>query len=874
MCSVRLTAIPATPILREKPRREPIAAFSNHVRNQGCMPQLDLGRKAPPPEATPGALTKLKERDDPRATHFVFESAEMRISSVGDGILRVRLAPDGAFAPRRSWAVAAADGDLPAPDLSIAEREDTIDVSAGPVTARVRRADGAVELWHERGVSFASDLRPPSWRTVTLDETTIMARAGDELPPGPASLRVSASKALSPSEGCFGLGQRTGSLDRRGRRLSNWNIDEPDLGHTRLHDNLYQSHPVLLGLRPELAWGLFLNVTSYSHFDLGASRDGELGVRALGGELDYYVFAGPTPADVVEQLTRLTGRPALPPLWALGFHQSRWGYRSDREMRDIADQFRARDIPLDAIHFDIDYMEGYRDFTWDPERFSNPASLVTALGEIGVRVVTILDPGVRHDVGRGYRPAEEGLLSGHFLERADGSPFSGYCWPDAALFPDFAREKVRSWWAGLHKESHIDVGVAGLWNDMNEPAIFERPFSEGFSDQAPLPLGIAHGGESERAPHAEVHNLYGYLMSRASYEGLREHRPDSRPWILTRSAYTGIQRYAASWMGDNCSWWEHLALSLPQLCGMGLSGSPHVGVDIGGFAENCGPELFSRWMEASVVYPFMRVHSGIGTSHQEPWAFGPETEAIARRMIELRYRLLPYIYSLAHDSSETGAPILRPMVYAYPELEEFYTIDDQVLLGPNLLSAPITAPRQSHRMVTFPPGTWYDVWSGEVVARGEGVSRRVAYAPLGRPALFARGIIPFHEPRQSTAAPASTLELAVYPGAANEPPQAFSVVDDDGESMAYARGEIATTRAEVRRTERELVVTVAARRGSFSPAPRPLILRVTLDEPPSGAELDGQHHDLIWDAETRSASATIPDDGERHELVVRSRGPA
>jgi alpha-glucosidase len=829
------------------------------------MVQLDLGRRTTPAQTTPGTFEGIAERDA-RSVTLRFERASMRLVAAGHGILRLRLAPEHRFAPRRSWAVAAADDTLEGPELELRDTPEALEVRAGAITARVHRAGGAVELEHARGVRFGADLGPPSWREVTLADTTIMARPGDALPPGRSSLQVSARKRMAPGEAYLGLGQRTGSLDRRGRVLSNWNIDEPSLGHTRLHDNFYQAHPVLMAVRPELSWGLFLNVTSYSQFDLGASDLEELRVRALGGELDTYIFAGPTPAEVIEQLTRLTGRPALPPMWALGFHQSRWGYRSDSEMRELVAEFRARGIGLDAIHFDIDYMRDYRDFTWDPERFPDPEGLVTSLGEQGVRVVTIIDPGVRHELGRGYRPAEEGLLTRRFVERDDGSPFSGYCWPDAALFPDFARADVRAWWGALHEESHVDVGVAGVWNDMNEPSIFERPFSEGFSDQAPMPLAIEHGDDHERAPHAEVHNAYGLLMSRATYEGLVELRPEIRPWVLTRSAFTGIQRYAASWMGDNCSWWEHLQLSFPQLGGMGLSGSPFVGVDIGGFAENCGPELFARWIEAAIVYPFMRVHSGVGTARQEPWALGPEVEEIARRMIALRYRLLPYLYTLAHESAQTGAPLLRPMPYAYPELAELYSLDDQVILGPNLLFAPITAPGRAHRMVSFPPGAWYDLHSGELVTDARGVSHQVVHAPLGRPALFARGIIPLGNARQSTAEPITELELAVFPTGDD----AFTLIEDDGETTAYARGERATRRLHASRYARGVEIAIAPREGTHVPPARELAVRAVLAEPPVAAEVDGVEVPATWDEVTRSATVRLEDDGRGHRIRFSS----
>ncbi|ADI14857.1 glycoside hydrolase family 31 protein [Truepera radiovictrix] len=807
------------------------------------------------------ALTRPGALESHEASGRVFRAAfgrgRLELRSVADGILRVRFTPQARFAPRRSWAVTEPDDAFEAPDFAVSETAEGFRLALPFVTAHLAR-DGTLSF-EKDGARFAEDAAPTGWAAASLDASTMRVREGDALPEGPASLELQLFKRLLPDESYYGFGQRTGMLERRGRLFTNWTFD-PDWGHGRHQSNLYQAHPAFVAVRRGLAWGMFVNVTYYSQFDVGYTDWDTLRVTVHGGELDYYLFTGPTPAAVVEQLTRLTGRPLLPPLWALGYHQSRWGYKTEGEMRELVRAFRERDIPLDVLHFDIDYMRGYRDFTWDPERFPEPKKLLDDLKRQGVRAVTILDPGVKEDLGAGYAAADDGVAKDVFIKNPDGSRFTGYCWPDAALFPDFTREAVRRWWGDQLKESHVDTGVAGIWTDMNEPAIFDRPFSEGISQQAPMPLGNPQGEAGERTVHAEVHNLYGHLMSRATYEGLKRGRPDARPWVLTRSAFVGTQRYAASWMGDNSSWWEHLEMSVAQLASMSLLGVAWSGVDIGGFFENSNPELYARWIALGALYPFMRTHTCAGTRDQEPWSFGPEVEAVARDAIRLRYRLLPYLYTLAFEAFERGAPLFRPLVYDFPDDETARHIGDQAMVGPQLLVAPVTRPGVRQRALYLPEGAWYDFWTGARVRAGHSVVE----APLERLPVFVRGgsVLPLGNVRASTSAPLTELTLRVY-GAEG----GFTLVEDAGDGFGFERGEVARTPVRVSPrgdTSGGVRVTLGAREGGFTPHPRTVVLERLAPDAPERVTLDGRE----VAAEVRGGAVRVrfEDDGKEHVL--------
>ncbi|NEX19000.1 DUF5110 domain-containing protein [Thiorhodococcus mannitoliphagus] len=786
----------------------------------------------------------------------------LRIDAVAPDILRVRFAPSGRLAPPRSWSPVL---DLPPAGLSVTEENLVVKMSTDSIGATLDLQCGLLQFLTPDGEGFAADLSPPSWREVALEETGMEHMPEPELPQGDSRIGVFLQKRMTPDEGYFGFGQRTGQLDRRRRRLTNWTIDRSSPGHSRGDDNMYQTHPMFMAARPGLAWGLFLNSTWYSAFDVGAQDEDILSIVTLGGELDYFVFAGPTPAAVVEQLTRLTGRPMLPPLWAMGYHQSRWSYGTDEDVRGIARSFRDHWIPLDAIHLDIDYMDGYRVFTWDKDRFPKPSETIAALHEDHVRVVTIVDPGVKKDPESGYATFESGLAGGHFIQHADGEPFSGWVWPDESLFPDFCRSATRLWWGEQHADL-VELGIDGIWCDMNEPAIVDRPFRELGVCEQPMPLSLTQGDDGEGL-HAETHNLYGQLMAQATWEALERLRPERRPWVLTRSGFVGVQRWAATWMGDNNAWWEHLEMSLPQLASMGLCGSPHVGVDIGGFYQHSHAELYARWIELGTFYPFMRSHAHCDSRAQEPWSFGPEIETIARSAIELRYRLLPYLYTLAHLAHRHGAPLLRPLLYDFPDAAHLHQIHDQVMVGPQLMIAAIFHPGVRRRLVELPPGhTWYDFRTGVPIDS----DHLVADAPLGGLPILVRGgsILTLGNVRPSTAEPLSELTLDVYPDHHNS--GTWTLIEDDGESFAYQDGMLCETQMWIAPGSQGTELSIAARQGDFVPPQRRMTIRLHLPQPPASVLLDGSEAtDWTWDESRHALVLGLDDDGQEHHIAPR-----
>jgi alpha-glucosidase len=575
-------------------------------------------------------------------------------------------------------------------------------------------------------------------------------------------------------------------------------------------------------------YGLFLNNTYRSVFDMSDTERGRFQLEVAGGELDYYVIYGPEPAQVIERYTEITGRMPLPPRWALGYHQSRWSYDTADCVRDIAAQFRKRTIPADVINLDIDYMNGYRVFTWDRARFPDPAGLSAELGHEGFKVTAIIDAGVKIEPDGSYRVYAQGKQHGYFIKQsrdADAEAFVCYVWPGLCAFPDFTRPEVRAWW-GKWYAGLLDHGVAGFVNDMNEPAMHDKPFDHPESRSVEPPLDIPHGPPDEPTTHAEARNVYAYLEDQATYQALRQLRPNQRPFLLSRAGYAGVQHYAAVWAGDNASLWEHLEMSLPQLLNMGLSGIAFCGTDIGGFFENGSPELYARWMQLGSLYPFARSNSAKGTSHNAPWAWGEQVEAICRRALELRYRLLPYLYTLFDQAACTGAPVLRPLFYHYPADPATHQLHDQALLGRDLLLAPVLRPGKVCREVYLPHGVWYDLRSSE---RLSGAQHVLADAPLDMPMpLYARGgaIIPCGPAMQwSDQHPLDQLTLDIYlddRGSAEG-----SLYEDDGRSFEYESGQRCRTsyRCEVDR-QRGISSIHAQREGSYVPARRSVAIRL------------------------------------------------
>jgi alpha-glucosidase len=634
-------------------------------------------------------------------------------------------------------------------------------------------------------------------------------------------------KRLRVDEHVYGLGEKNGMLDKRGRQQGGyayamWNSDTYAYGADT--DPMYVSIPFAIIVRGGKAHGLFLDNTSRTVFDIGHSSANVLAFGAAEGELNYYFINGPAPADVVSRYTELTGRMPMPPRWALGYHQCRYSYYPESTVRFLAENFRERHIPADAIWLDIHYQDGYKPFTWDAGRFPNPARLIADLGAQGFRLVTILDAHPKKEVG--YEPYDTGLAGNHFVKNPDGSIYEAPVWPARAehnpgpsVFPDFTRPATRGWWGALYARL-LDIGVAGIWNDMNEPAVFDTPTGT-------MPLDVRFDNEGLPAAHSAVHNVYGQLASRSTFEGLQRLRPDLRPFVLTRATYAGGQRYAAVWAGDNVSEWSHLRASIPLLLGMGLSGLPFVGVDIGGFAEAPSAELYTRWLQLGVFYPFMRTHTTFGTPAQDPWSYGQDHEALNRRAIELRYQLLPHIYNVMREASATGLPALRPLVLEYPNDATTYSLDDEVMFGRDLLVAPVLWPNASERSVYLPAGTWVDFWTGARFAGGR--SHRVAVTLGSIPIFVKAGAFVFEHPvvQHSGELPGQPLIVDVMPGGNGE----TVLYEDDGETTEYARG-VSTTRqfAQASTVER-VTITMAAPIGPFRPHSRDVWLRVRRDKP-------------------------------------------
>ncbi len=716
----------------------------------------------------------------------------MRVTFLKPELVRVRIVPGGDFAVRKSWDVARPDGEFSIVPLELQQTQHALFLHSSAFTVRVDKDTAQVEMLTPDGKSFFADLKSPVWE----DDHYWFTKRTEE------------------NEHYYGFGERGGRMEKRGQSMRNWTTD-PNQPHGPFVDPMYMAIPIYMAMRPGTAYGVFVNCTQDSMFDL--SHPNELRFEASGDELDVYIAYGPQPMDVLQHLSELIGRMPLPPKWALGFHQSRWSYGSQKEVLQIAETFRQKEIPCDVIHLDINYMNGYRVFTWDKTNFPNPEEMNGELGKKGFKSVAILDPGVKVD--RNYVVYEDGVEKDVFVRNAKGKLAGGFVWPDEAVFPDFSRREVRSWW-GKWQNRLAASGISGFWNDMNEPAVFEKPFSQGAGSVGTLPLDAIQGTEDEPAIHAVLHNLYGSQMAQASYEAMRDLKPETRSFHLCRSGFAGIQRWSTSWMGDNGSCWEHLEMSLGQLINMGLSGVPFVGVDIGGFFGNATPELFARWIQIGALYPFSRAHTCSGTEAHEPWAFGKEVEEIAREYLNLRYRLLPYLYSVFQRAAERGYPIWRALFLHYPEDEQTYDISDQILIGKYLMAAPITQPGQHARQVYLPQGLWYDWWEGTAYEGGRYI---LADAPLQRMPLFARAgaIIPVGpEMNYSTEKSLDPLTLLCFPGESGS----FKLYEDDGISREYQQNQYCNTSYHLESSDSKATLKIEARQGDYAIPDRQLII--------------------------------------------------
>jgi alpha-glucosidase len=714
--------------------------------------------------------------------------AQVQVTPMEDDLVRVRVVRNGKDQDNGSWALAKTDWKLPHHEVKedstaffITLKELQIKVTKHPCRILFLTSDGNI---------------------INQDDSSKgMGWDGED---------VRVWKTMPENELYYGFGERAGPLERRNTAMTDWNSDTP--GYNSGTDPLYESIPFFIGMRDGKCYGIFFDNTFRSSFDMGKESEKYYSFGANGGTIDYYFMYGPDMKKVVERYTEVTGRMNLPPKWAIGYQQCRYSYYPESKVRDIASNFRQRKIPCDVIYLDIDYMDGYRCFTWNKKYFPDPKKMVSDLARDGFKMVVIIDPGLKKDTS--YFAYTEGAAVNNFVMNPDGSTFFGKVWPGQCAFPDFVNTRARLWWGSLYK-GLVDVGIKGFWNDMNEPSVFDVPGKT-------IPLDAEDNVDGRIATQAEVHNVYGMQMARGTREGALRLRPDERTFVLTRAGYAGIQRYAASWTGDNISNWEHLGLAIPMCLNFSLSGQPFVGCDIGGFLGSPSGELYARWLEYAVFLPLCRTHTVIGSKDQEPWSYGKEFEAINRKSIELRYQLMPFLYTEFYKTSITGVPIIRPLVMEFPEDKTTYHIDTQFMVGDDLLISPVLEEVSTSRWMYLPSGEWYDFWTHKEIDGGRWLS---APAPIDKVPIFVRAgaVIPMQQVVQYTdQEPIDPLTYEIFPST-----QAKGLLyEDDGISFNYQKGISRTVGIKVAVADSEINIEQSAPEGDYVPAHRSVIFAV------------------------------------------------
>jgi alpha-glucosidase len=694
------------------------------------------------------------------------ENADVQISVYSSAILRVDVS-FGRIFDAFSYAVEA----LPQANLYQFRCDDSfIEIKTDNFIAEINRRP------------FAVTFKTLTGKIINRDEPGLYSSLVEN--------HATAYKTLQKGERFIGLGAKTGGLDKRSCAYTNINTDSFAYGTDT--DPLYTAFPFYVGLHNGLCYGIFLDNTYQSDFNFGASNNRFASFGARGGNLNYYFIYQPTVSGIIESYTHLTGRMPLPPLWSLGYHQNRYSYYPDTEVMRIANTLREKKIPCDSITLDIHYMEDYKLFTWDGTRFGNPKALLSKLKDSGFRVTVIVDPGIKTGTDD-----NEGDI---FLKYIDGQDYEGQVWPGWCKFPDFTNPEAAKWWAEK-LQTLLDKGVAGIWNDMNEISTWGQK----------MPDNIVFHFGGEKASHLKARNIYGLQMARASYEGYLKYN-ESRPFILTRSAFSGVQRFSAVWTGDNTAEDCHLLMGVRMLTGLGITGVAFTGMDIGGFLGEPSPKLYARWMQTGAFIPYMRNHKQINTKSSEPWTYGEEVLEISRNYINLRYRLLPYIYSVFREASLTGMPIMRTLAIKHAFDDNIYNklFENQYYFGDAFLVAPFDS-IQKYGEVYFPEGTkYYNLYDDSVVAGGKTCIEALS---IHRLPVYVNesSIVPMQDLVQHTGMnPGGTLYLHLYKG---EKTNVFNYYEDDGESFEYLSG--VYCERQIRYCPSENRIILDASKGSF-----------------------------------------------------------
>ena len=784
----------------------------------------------------------------------------LQVTALRDDVLRVRVWRGAKVPEDASWAV------LPAARTSTAA---VVREARGFHTKQLRVAiDDMLRLTvtDMGGTLLQQDAEPVTWR-------------GDVF-------RV--YKKRTYDDHFFGLGDKPGPLDRAGQSFTMWNTDA--FGFQESTDPIYKTIPFFLDVNKGKTIGVLFDNTWRSAFDFGRVNPDEYSFGSQNGPVDYYLMYGPEPKQVVSTYAWLTGPTPLPPVWALGFQQSRYSYYPESQVREIAERLRHDRIPSDVLWLDIDYQDRNRPFTVNREAFPHFSGMIHDLAAEHFHTVVITDLHVARQPNAGYAPYDSGTAGDRFVKNPDGSVFVGTVWPGPSVFPDFTQAQTRQWWGTLFRD-FSGMGVAGFWNDMNEPAVFNTPSKT-------MPDTVQHridepGFAKRTASHLEIHNVYGMQNSRATFDGMLTLHPNERPFVMTRASYAGGQRFSTTWTGDNSATWNHLRLIVPQLLNLGLSGFSLAGGDVGGFAGSPPPDLLTKWLEVAAFQPIDRDHSAKGTRMHEVWVDGPKQEAVRRRYIEERYRLLPYLYTVTEETSRNGLPFNRPLFLEFPHsTQDGHPIDldggGEFLVGGRVLVAPNPSPEEvAPYAVNLPAGSWYDYWTGERHLRdqpGTPVDLEQRDAVLLRKPLmitpsldllpvFVRGgsILPIAPLTQSTAEiPEGPLTLRVYPPAAGEPCEG-DVYTDDGHTFNFRKGEFARVHftCSVDATG-AISVAVGKQEGSYQPWWKEYRVEIVgVDLRPGGPQKDKPQRFEAGPKTVELDGVTVPADTNGTTIKVR-----
>lgn len=696
-------------------------------------------------------------------------TAQIDIRAYNPHVIRVRVTQDKTF---RNFSYALVSNELPAfKDITVTRTGGVIILSTAALKVLIEEKPAfRVTFSTLQGTVLNEDVPGEGFGTVFNGN------------------RVTVYKQLQEGERFTGLGEALGNLDRRGTGITLNNTDTYKYGDPRLA--MYSSIPFFTGIHHQQVYGMFFNNSFPAFFNFGLSTR-FTSVHFEGGELDYFFIHDQSPTKVLEHYTALTGRMPMPPLWSLGYQQSRCSYFPQDQVLWIAETFRRKKIPLDGLVLDADYQLGYQPFRINKQRFPDLPALSKQLKSLGVELTASIYPGVKTDST--YDSYREGLQQDLFLKHADGSVFKTAIAPLDIHLPDYTNPRVRSWWS--HKMKWLeDNGIRGYWNDMNEPAV----------GGSYLPENLVFNFDGHAAGALEAKNIYGMQMARSTYEGALQHNNGHRPFVLTRSGFAGVQRYSALWSGDNTSTDEGMLSSVLLNNQLGKSGMAFCGYDVGGYIGDASKDLYKRWIQLGIFSPYCRNHREFFGAAGEPWAYGEEAEVISRNYINWRYRLLPYLYSAVYEATQTGMPIARSLSLGWPYEDKVYdpVYQYQFLFGDALLVAPVTSLERSKK-IFLPPGTWYNLHNGEQL---QGPAEITVSAPVYEIPLFVKGsaIIPQQSLVQSTAEkPSDTLVLHLYAGKNDHP---FVYYEDDGDGMQYHQGRYCKRKIRLEPAARRLVL--------------------------------------------------------------------